>query len=380
VCRQVTECKTVTKKCGHWEEEQYCVPGKTKRVWSKTCDECCFDPCTCSTHVKKGHWTCCKVQCPDEVRCRKVWKCETRCEVVPCTRTIKECVHEKVPYTVCKKVPITTHKQVPYTVCTMTHETIVKKVPYTVTTMHTEVIRRQVPYQVTRRCMGAWVDTAAASGTPGSAGAGHGSEGCATGYECPGPGRTFQCGAYATRTWTTTSTRMVQEVVRKQVPYTVYRTVTEECVKTVPYTVCKMVPHTVKKLVPYTVCEMHQETIVKKVPYTTCTTVPYTVHYKVPYTVTECVPVTVCKQVAVQVCKEVPVRVCRKVPCECPPACEAPCKPMCCESSCCNPCCECKESFLKRIFHRRACCNDCCNPCCDPCSNPCGSSSGGGCH
>ena len=43
-------------------------------------------------------------------------------------------------------------------------------------------------------------------------------------------------------TSTYTTTRMVPETVRKQVPYTVIREVREECVKQVPYTVTKMVP------------------------------------------------------------------------------------------------------------------------------------------
>src|SRR6202040_1429569 len=70
----VTTCKTVAKKCGHYEVEQYCVKGKCKREWHRTCDECCFDPCTCSTIVKKVPYT--------------------------VTRHVTEVVRTQVPYTV----------------------------------------------------------------------------------------------------------------------------------------------------------------------------------------------------------------------------------------------------------------------------------------
>ena len=68
------------------------------------------------------------------------------CEQVPCTTYVTECVIEKVPYTVCKKVPHTVVKKVPYTVCKMVQETVIKKVPCTITRNVTEVIHKQIPY------------------------------------------------------------------------------------------------------------------------------------------------------------------------------------------------------------------------------------------
>src|SRR5947209_8004669 len=111
VCKPVCTMKTVQKKCGEWVTETYCVPGKTKTVWQKTCEECCFDPCTCQTVKKPGHWEKCKVQCPAETKCRKVWREHTVCEQVPCTTYVKERVCKQVPTTVCKKVPYTVVKQ-----------------------------------------------------------------------------------------------------------------------------------------------------------------------------------------------------------------------------------------------------------------------------
>src|SRR5262249_15769616 len=104
VCKPVCSMKTVQKKCGEWVTEQYCVPGKTVTKWVRTADEACFDPCGCKTTVKRGHWEKVCNKCPDQMMCRKVWKEHTVCEQVPCTTMVKECVVEKVPYTVCKKV------------------------------------------------------------------------------------------------------------------------------------------------------------------------------------------------------------------------------------------------------------------------------------
>jgi hypothetical protein len=336
VCRPVTTCKTVEKKCGEWVTEQYCIPGRTHIRLERACDECCFDPCTCQTHHKRGGWHLCTEKCPDTVGCKQVWKTHTVCETVPCTTYVKECVHEQVPYTVCKRVPHTETKQVPYTVCKTIPETVVKQVPYTVTRIQKEIVREQVPYTVTRSCKGAYVD---------AQGVGHECEGA----NPDGSPWCFQCGAHYEKTFNETVCRMVQEQCVKKVPYTVYRTVQEECVKQVPYTVCRMVPHTVKKCVPvttcetvqevchkkvpYTVCHMESYTVCKQVPYTVCKQVPYTYTVKVPYTVTECVPTTVCKRVPTQVCEEVCVRRCHRVP-----VCE-------------NVSCECpRESWLNRLF------------------------------
>src|SRR6202030_2816716 len=90
--------------------------------------------------------------------CRKVWHEHTVCETVPCTTYCTEYVHEKVPYTVCKRIPHTEVKCVPYTVTHMVKEHVVKKVAYTVTHNQTEVCKKQVPYTVSRCIRGAYVD------------------------------------------------------------------------------------------------------------------------------------------------------------------------------------------------------------------------------
>src|SRR5262249_43228024 len=141
VCKPVCTMKTVQKCVKECVEECYCVPGKCKTTWQRTCDECGFDPCTCQTYTKKGRWERVTVKTPDEMRTRKVWKSRTVCEQVPCTTYVKETVVEKVPYTCVKKVPVTTVKKVPYTVTRYVRETIVKKVPYTVRRMETQVVK-----------------------------------------------------------------------------------------------------------------------------------------------------------------------------------------------------------------------------------------------
>src|SRR5262249_14607419 len=158
--------------------------------------------CTCKTHHNRGHWQRCQVQVPGEVRCRKVWKSETVCEQVPCTRTVKETVCEQVPYTVCKKVPYTVTKQVPYTVRKLVAQTVTKQVPYWVCRMVQETCKKQVPYTVSRRVCGAYVDCN--GGT----------------FDCEGPGRHFQEGASVCTTCMTTTCRMVPQTRTKKVTYT----------------------------------------------------------------------------------------------------------------------------------------------------------------
>src|SRR5260370_39854888 len=162
VNRQVTECKTVKKKCGQWVTEQYCVPGRTKHHWVREEGEGCFDPCTCATTHKPGKWKRVCEQCPSETRCRKVWKEETVCETVPVTKCVKECVHEKVPYTVCKKVPHTVCQKVPYTVSRRVAETTCKKVPYTVTENEPTTVSKKVPASVMAKVRGKSRNKAAA--------------------------------------------------------------------------------------------------------------------------------------------------------------------------------------------------------------------------
>ena len=318
---------------------------------------CCFDPCTCQTTHTPGKWERVCEQCPDEIRCKKVWKENTVCEQVPCTTYVKECQVEKVPYTVCKKIAHNCVKQVPYTVTRNVRSTVVEKVPYTVTRNVSAVVHESVPYTTTRvvhgrlcRCqlpghLGCWAASKAAVAVVRTAATAAGSNGYVAsngplGYETEGPGRQFVEGAHYEKTWTTTSTRMVQEVQTRKINYTVMRTVTEDHVQQVPYTVTRMVPHTVKKMVPftvdetivekhvkkvpYTVCRNEQYTVCKQVPFQVCKQVPYTVCTKVPFTVTECVPTVVCKKVKTCVSEDVPVTKCHKVA-VCVEACSSPC-------------------------------------------------------
>src|SRR5581483_7084500 len=167
--RTVTRC--VPETCC----EQYCVPGKTHRKLVRDyC--CCFDPCTCQTVSKPNGWKWVKCKEADRICTRQVTHHRQVCEQVPCTTYVKETVCEKVPVTVCKKVPYTFTKQVPVTVVRNVRETCVKKVPYRITRNVTEVVRKQVPYTCVRTVRGCYVDvgngvTAGANGC-GCCGAG----------------------------------------------------------------------------------------------------------------------------------------------------------------------------------------------------------------
>src|SRR5207245_296057 len=106
-------------------------------------------------------------------------------------------------------------------------------------------------------------------------------------YECDGPGRTFKECAVAKRQVPYTVQRTVREVVKTQVPYTTTRCVRgayvddqgvghendgpgrhfEECAnvkRTQTYTTCRNVVQTRVRKVPYTVYDTVQETCVKK--------------------------------------------------------------------------------------------------------------------
>src|SRR5262249_33299134 len=269
--------KTVRHKCGEWVNEY--VPVKVRCV--KECREVCFDPCTCRTTC--GRWKRCNTcdgcnSCENsscEMRCKRVWKDHSWCEQVPCTRKVKETIHEKVPYTVCRKVPYTVVKKVPYTTQRCVRgayvddkgvaydeegpgrtfkegASVCTKTPYTVCRQVSEIVKKQIPYTVCRQVCGAYVDEKG------------------VGHDEPGPGRTFKEGAQVCRDVTTTSTRMVRETQVHKVPYTVYQTVSEDCVRQVPVRVCKMVPTTVKKCVPVRTCVMKPCTVHCRVPYTTC--------------------------------------------------------------------------------------------------------------
>ena len=338
VCKPVQTTKTVTKKVHENVCETYCKPGKCHLTW--VAGECCFDPCTCKTHHGRGHFETCKD--PDQTCTRNVCKTRTVCETVPCTTYVKECVHEQVPVTVCKKVPYTETKKVPYTtkrsVCgayvNEKGETSACEAPgfcfkegavhrtkecYETCRTEKETVKKQVPYTVSRCLCGAYVDEKGVA------------------YDTEGPGRKFVEGAQ----------------VKKEVCCTVCRNVKETCTKKVPYTVCRTVKEVCTKKVPYTTCHMEKTTVTKQVPYKVCKMVPYTTTVQVPTKVTECVPTTVCKKVKECVCEEVPVKRLKLVKVE---------KPAC-EQSCGNECCH--EGFLQKLFSHRYCCDACDNGGCD---------------
>jgi len=331
VWKQYCYNKTVCKKCGEWVTEQCCEPKKMKCV--EECRKVCFDPCSCKTEC--GAWHKCRSWCCEakpEVCCKKVWKSHCITEQVPCTRWVKETVHEKVPYTVCRKVPYTVVKKVTCNVqrsvrgayvdekgvgyecegpgrCFKEGAFVKKQISTPICRTVTEIVKKPVTTYNTRCVKGAYVDE----------------KGC--GHECDGPGRTFKECAWIEREVTRNVERCVTENVVEQVPYCSYQNVTEECVKQVPYKVCKMVPYTCMKKVPCTTCEM-----------VTCNKV-----CKVPYTVTECVPCTICKKVAVCEPYDVCVKTCRKVPVTvCEPKCEPKCEPC---KSVCEPSCDCKPGL-----------------------------------
>jgi hypothetical protein len=300
--------KSVKHRCGEWVTEQVCVPHKVRYV--EECRDVCFDPCTCQTHCKR--WKTCKSWCGEgqpEIKCKKVWKSNCYYEQVPCTKWVKETRHERVPYTVCVQVP---HKVV-----------------------------KQVPVTCSRQVCGAYVDEKGVA------------------HDCEGPGRTFKEGAQICRDVCETTTRMVQETVRKQVPVTTYQTVNKVCVKQVPVKVCKMVETTVHCRVPYKV-QVCEQCVVKR-------RVKECVEVCVPKKVCRRIPVTVCEQC--QPCQPSCGKPCGPVSCQpsCPTTCEPSCPTTCCEScptKCCQqPCCHkecrvrCEErtSLLQRLFGRFGC-------------------------
>ena len=340
VCKPVTTCKTVTKKCGE------CVHRAVLRArqdqdqsGSKTCDECCFDPCTCcktAASPASGQRACCK--CPDQICCRKVWKNRTVCEQVPCTTTVKrDASARRCPTPSARRCPTPSSRR-------SLHG-------------HPHGARRTSSRRCPTRSPG-WRPRCASSRCPTRSPArlrclrglqGHG-------HDCDGPGRTFKEGASvdgrsgpprpaawckerASRRCPTPSGQTVNEDVRQEGALPGLPMVPAHGQEVVPYTVCDDGPAEVcVKKVPYTVCTMQPYTVCKQVPYTVCKQVPYTVTVQGPYTVTECVPCTVCRTV----CKKVPVTVCVKraaVPVQaapCPPPAPARRRPCCKPAPCCN--------------------------------------------
>ncbi len=311
ICETVPTTKTITKRwvecvdepidpChggGHFGLFRGNLGQGGSRLVGRHSDCCdpCFDPCAGKTfhlldRLGKHH------------NANACGPTRSACAPVPTTRKVwrVKCTTETVACTTTVARCVT--EKIPVTVC--------RKVHYNET--------RNVAYTVRRTVRGAYVD---------AKGAGH---------DTDGPGRTFKEGAFA----------------RKQVPYTVCRTVTSIEKKQVPYTVSRcakgayvdakgeghgtagpdrtfkegasfkvvntttsvrMVQERLVKKVQYTVMETITEETIKKVPYQKCVMVPHTVTKKVPYTVCEQVKETVTRKVAYTECVKVPYSVNCKV-------------------------------------------------------------------
>jgi hypothetical protein len=322
VCRTekvpVTCCKTVERKHLEWVTEQYCVPGKRIVTWKRDPANFCFDPCTMKGACDPGRLVKCETQCPDEIRCRRVPRIVTCCEVVPVTRYERHVIEEEVPYTVCRKVRVKVCKQVPVKVTRTVQEVCTKQVPVTVRRMVPETYTRQVVVNKTRQICGAYVDRKE------------------IGHANPGFGRNFVEGACWEKTLTCVKHRIVCEESVKQVPCVNYRVVMEKRVKQVPYTVCRMEQRTKTRMVNCKFTEMVEETKTRQIPYTVCNMVPrsrtrvvkekvcemvsYTVKVPVPVTYTDQIECTVSKKVPICVEKDVCVRKLRL-----DPICQDPC-------------------------------------------------------
>jgi hypothetical protein len=145
VCKPVCEMRTVTRCVRDCHYETCCVPGhrSLKLVREPGC--CNVDPCSgCTTHSFSS-WKLAWCEGPPRTKCRKVYTTRQVCEQVPCTRYVKECVVEKVPYTVCKRVAVNTVKKVPYTICKMVQTQETKMVTCRTCKMVQEVVHKQVP-------------------------------------------------------------------------------------------------------------------------------------------------------------------------------------------------------------------------------------------
>ena len=238
----------------------------------------------------------CEKQCPDEIRCRRVLRCSTTCEVVPVTKYHCEMVEDEVPYTVCRKVQVKVCKQVPVKVTRIEQDICTRQVPVTVRRMVPETTTRQVVINTKRKVRGAYVDEAG------------------EGHACAAPNRSFVEGACWRKTLTCVNQRMVRETICKEIPCTTMTTVRETRVKQVPYTVCNMVPQTRTKMVSCKVTDMVCEKKIQRVPYTVTSMVPCSVTRQVKEKVTEMVPYTVCVQVPVTYCEQIPCTVTKRVP------------------------------------------------------------------
>jgi hypothetical protein len=364
VCEEVCTVKTVTRRIPEMRCETYTVPGCVKMVCVPQY-KCYFDPCTCQMVQKPCGSKIVLQRGPCETRTRQVCTYRTVCEQVPCKKMIHRQICEKVPVTVCKKIPYTVVEKVPMQVTRMVKEKVVEQIPYVCTKMVKEVVKKQVPYTTCRIAKGCYCDAGSCAGLPPGSVIGTGED---------GPGKVFIEGGVCARTVQHQTVRMVQEQRVERVPHTVTRMVQETVVKRVPYQVTKMVPTVVEKCVPVTTCRMVQETHVKQVPTKVCTMkqevvckrvpicttkmVPYTVTTKVPYKVTECVPTVECKRIPV--CKEYEVTVKKpRIVCEETPVKAAkPCfdKVNCLDKgfgTSCDPCG--KPGLLDRLFNKLKC-------------------------
>src|SRR5262249_50782432 len=147
-----------------------------------------------------------------EVRTRQVCSYRTVCEQVPCVTYVNRQVCQRVPVTVCKKVPYSVTECVPTTVTRMVRESHLEQVPCTTTRLSIQWVRTQVPYTVTRVVRGCYCDSGDCGGAkPGPNGiiSGSPSANAATGYDTEGPGRVFVEGGMCSRTVQQQTVRMV---------------------------------------------------------------------------------------------------------------------------------------------------------------------------
>ena len=325
--QEYTECHTVMDTCC------YQVPVSTQRTVYDTCyrDET-YTTCrpvyqTCYRDV------CHTVRKPVYQTCYRTVCCKIR-------RPVYNTCYRTVNYTVCKPVYNTCYRDECYTIRKPVYNTCYRTVTCTSYRAETQTCYREVCQTVmkpvtTTSCVpvqcGEWqtvsecvpgpvVDRCVQD--PGQFVLDPNS--CCTVYK-PGctriekvqcPPRTVCKRVWVPKTVMTqqTCTRMVPEVRRCQVPYTVCRRVPVCTTKQVPYTTCSYVCQTCTRRVPYTTCCMTRECRTKQVPYTTCSFVCETVRKQVPYTTCSYVCQTVTRKVPYTTCSHVKECHTRKVP------------------------------------------------------------------
>jgi hypothetical protein len=117
ICEPVWEEKQIKVCSGYWKDEQVFCPGPVVTKKCKLPDTCCFDPCTCKSHVVKGQTVCYQEQCPGKWVCKKVWVPTEEIKTIKVCKHVQKEVIEKVNVKVCKYVHEEVVKQVPVTVC-----------------------------------------------------------------------------------------------------------------------------------------------------------------------------------------------------------------------------------------------------------------------